>query len=149
MEIFLKDLKLERVNFFDEKKINYIEGLLDDELIKKYLGYLKDGISISKNIGYLNSHYVVKRGSNNVGYLYLSPPFIKDKRTSSEIRYAIDSLYRQSGLGNLLVKEIIDSLVAIIQKQNLISKHIVENNGYIQDGEDIDGLIFEKSSFRR
>ena len=34
MEIFLKDLKLERVNFFDEKKINYIEGLLDDELIK-------------------------------------------------------------------------------------------------------------------
>ena len=61
-------------------------------------------------------------------------------------------------LANLLVKEIsdyilenenIDSLVAIIQKQNLISKHIVENNGYIQDGEDIDGLIFEKSSFRR
>ena len=158
MEIFLKDLKLERVNFFDEEKINYIEGLLNDELIKKYLGYLKDGISISKNIGYLNSHYVVKRGSNNVGYLYLSPPFIKDKRTSSEIRYAIDSLYRQSSLGNLLVKEIsdyilenenIDSLVAIIQKQNLISKHIVENNGYIQDGEDIDGLIFEKSSFRR
>jgi hypothetical protein len=33
MEIFLKDLKLERVNFFDEKKINYIEGLLDDEFV--------------------------------------------------------------------------------------------------------------------
>lgn len=64
MEILLKDLKLERVEFFDEDKIHYIESLLDDELIKKYLGYLKDGISISKNIGYLNSHYVVKQGEN-------------------------------------------------------------------------------------
>lgn len=157
MDIFLKNFKLERVNFFDEKKINYIEGLLDDDLIKKYLGYLKDGILISKNIGYLNSHYVVKNGDDYVGYLYLSPPFIKDEKTESEIRYAIDSLYRRSGLGNTLVKEVsdyilenknIDSLVAIIQKQNLISQHIVENNGYIQDGEDIDGLIFEKSSFK-
>lgn len=158
MGIFLKNFKLERVNFFDEEKINYIEGLLDDDLIKKYLGYLKDGILISKNIGYLNSHYVVKNGDDYVGYLYLSPPFIKDEKTESEIRYAIDSLYRRSGLGNTLVKEVsdyilenenIDSLVAIIQKQNLISQHIVENNGYIQDGEDIDGLIFEKSSFKR
>ena len=38
MEILLRDLKLERVYFFDEAKIHYIEGLLDDELIKKYLG---------------------------------------------------------------------------------------------------------------
>ena len=55
MEIFLKDLKLERVNFFDEKKINYIEGLLDDELIKKYLGYLKDGICFCFNKLLINS----------------------------------------------------------------------------------------------
>ena len=132
MEILLRDLKLERVDFFDEAKIHYIEGLLDDELIKKYLGYLKDGISI--------------------------PPFIKDKRTSSEIRYAIDSLYRKSGLGSKLVNQVsdfilentsIDSLTAIIQQQNSISQHIVENSGYLRGEEDIDGIIFEKSSFKR
>lgn len=129
MEILLKDLKLERVEFFDEDKIHYIESLLDDELIKKYLGYL-----------------------------YLSPPFIKDKRTSSEIRYAIDSLYRKSGLGTKLVNQVsdfilkngsIDSLTAVIQKQNYISQHIVENSGYLRGEEDIDGIIFEKSSFKR
>ena len=158
MEILLRDLKLERVDFFDEEKIHYIEGLLDDELIKKYLGYLKDGISISKNMGYLSSHYVVKQGEKFVGYLYLSPPFIKDKRTSSEIRYAIDSLYRKSGLGSKLVNQVsdfilentnIDSLTAIIQQQNSISQHIVENSGYLRGEEDIDGIIFEKSSFKR
>ena len=89
MEILLRDLKLERVDFFDEAKIHYIEGLLDDELIKKYLGYLKDGISISKNMGYLSSHYVVKQGEKFVGYLYLSPPFIKDKKTPSCINLQI------------------------------------------------------------
>ena len=158
MEIFLSDFKLERINFFDEEKIGYVESLLDDELIEKYLGYLKDGISINQAIGYLNSHYVVKRGTDYIGYLYLSPPFIKDKRTSSEIRYAIDSLYRESGLGNKLVNQVsnfilnhenIDSLIAIIQKQNLISQHIAENSGYLRGEEDIDGIIFEKSSFKR
>ena len=129
-----------------------------DFFFSSFSAFLKDGISISKNIGYLNSHYVVKRGSNNVGYLYLSPPFIKDKRTSSEIRYAIDSLYRKSGLGSKLVNQVsdfilentsIDSLTAIIQQQNSISQHIVENSGYLRGEEDIDGIIFEKSSFKR
>lgn len=157
MEIFLVNIKLERINFFDQEKIDYIEKLIDDEEIKKYLSYLQNGIFISKNIGYLNSHYVVKVDSNYVGYLYLSPPFIKDDKRQSEIRYAIDSMYRECGLANSLVKNVsdlilekedIESLIAVVQKDNLISQHIVEKNGYIQKEEDLDGIIFEKNRMR-
>ena len=157
MEIFLGNIKLERVNFFDQEKIDYIEKLIDDEEIKKYLSYLQNGIFISKNIGYLNSHYVVKVDSNYAGYLYLSPPFIKDDKRQSEIRYAIDSMYRECGLANSLVKNVsdlilekedIDSLIAVVQKDNVISQHIVEKNGYIQKEEDLDGIIFEKNRMR-
>jgi len=149
MDIFLNDITLERINFFDENKIQYIQLLSEQESISKYLPALKDGIPITKNIGYFSSHYVVKKNGNMIGYCYLSHPFNRKNKNVTEIRYAIDENNQGNGIGKDLVNQTsdfiinntdIDGIMAVIDKDNQISKHIIESSNFHKtDVNEIEG----------
>ena len=52
MKISLPEFTLEKVDFFDEQHIRYIEGLITDPEVERFLPYFKNGLYISKNIGF-------------------------------------------------------------------------------------------------
>jgi len=153
--IELTDFTLERVNFFDEENISYIQGLSLDPGVEEFLPYMKRGLFISKNVGYLNSHYVALQHDHKVGYVFFSSPFIEDGQQNSEIRYIIDPNYRGMKLSNQLISESSDKMLelegienirAYIDPANIKSQKAALSSNFEIVGEGLDGIIFNKPS---
>ena len=153
MKITLPEFTLEKVDFFDEQHIRYIEGLITDPEVKRFLPYFEHGLYISKNIGLLTAHYVLVKEKKPVGYVFFSAPFLENGKQNAEIRYIIDPNYRNRGLGSkavqqstdyILSHEKISNLRAFIDPENLASLAVIQKAGFIETDQNLDGLGFTK-----
>lgn len=153
MKISLPEFTLEKVDFFDEQHIRYIEGLITDPEVERFLPYFKNGLYISKNIGLLNAHYVLIKDRHPMGYVFFSAPFVENEQLNSEVRYIIDPNYRNRGLATKMVQqstdyilsqEKISNLRAFIDPKNLASLAVIQKAGFIQTDQNLDGIGFTK-----
>ena len=153
MKITLPEFTLERVDFFDEQHIRYIEGLITDPEVKRFLPYFEHGLYISKNIGLLNAHYVLVKEKQPIGYVFFSAPFVESEQVNAEVRYIIDPNYRNRGLGTkavqqstdyILSQENISNLRAFIDPENLSSLAVIQKAGFIETDQNLDGIGFTK-----
>ncbi len=153
MNYSLPEFTLERVDFFAEEHIRYIEGLITDPEVKRFLPYFEHGLFISKNIGLLNSHYVLVKDQQPMGYVYFSAPFMENNQLNAEVRYIIDPAYRHQGLGKKAVQqstdfvlshENISNLRAFVHPDNLSSLSVIQAAGFYETDQNIDGIGFTK-----
>ncbi|MBE6147271.1 MAG: GNAT family N-acetyltransferase [Firmicutes bacterium] len=157
MDILLPHFKLEKIDFFSENHISYIQELIYDEDVQKYLPYFRNGIYISRSMGLLNTHYVVFQGEKRIGYVFLTAPFKEKDDKNAEIRYIVDPNFRNQGLGKMIIKESsdyildneeIDNLRAFIDPENIGSRKIIEYAGFEETDENCDGIGYTKPKGR-
>ena len=154
MKIVLDNFVLEQINITKQEHLNLIKKFDRDDLVKKYLYPYKESFydlvtesTRGDNIFY--NFYVIYKDNKPIGYIEIEAP------NKTFLNCALLNSERNKGYASMITRELsnyflsnyaeVNSVNAIIRKNNLYSINAIENAGFNSIKEDADFITYNKT----